>query len=322
VYSAIQSWVQWSTFTNNDLVFERIDFLNSSNYFANHPEVSKSWVFFTYIGLANGVQLHPSYFSLFLAFCVVFLLLEHAQSEYFKYQRILNIVLIIVFLVALVLLSSRIIIFGIAVIFGALALHQVHFRQSRRRVALIFILLLAFVAGIFVNPISRHRSWEELTGMSYEVKAQAHYRTSSEIRASLWWLGWKSFRSVNPIFGTGASNVHSVMRKQSEQYQITNVLDTYDPHNQFLHVLIAQGILGLSMLTGIIAVGFRSALRKKNLLLGSLLVLFTLMCLTESVLELQKGIVFFTLTFSMLHFQSTSVETAALTSPAIISARS
>lgn len=308
MYSSFHAWMQWREFNNDVVAFQRVDFLNSSDYFINHPEVSKSWVFFTYTGLASAVQLHPSYFSLYVAFCVIFLLTEMSQRSLFRYHHSLTTLLIGIFLAALVFLSSRIIILGIASILAALCIFALRIQQSRKQITLIVILFVGLVAGVFMNPISRHRNWKELTSMSYEVTGQTHYRTSSEIRASLWWLGWKSFQQVNPFLGAGADNVESVMKEQAARFEITNVLGTHDPHNQFIFILIANGLPGLILFTGILAGGFLQALRGQDVLLFCFLALFTLLCVTESALELQKGIVFFSLVFSLLTFRQASDE--------------
>jgi O-antigen ligase len=278
-------------------------------------------VFFTYIGLANGVNLHPSYFSLYVAFSILFLLIELSEKTIFRYQHVLTILVISIFLITLILLSSRIIIFSLGGIFVIMAAYEYWYRRSRKYVALIFILLCGFGAGIFINPISRHRNWNELVTMSYGVSEKTHYRTSSEIRASLWWLGWKSFQSVNPVFGAGAGNVTSVMKAQGERFKITNVLDTYDPHNQFLYLLIANGIAGLGMFLTILTISFIAAFRQKQLLTFVFLTLFTMMCITESALELQKGIVFFALLFSLLISRTPSVDNVPSTSTLLASAR-
>jgi O-antigen ligase len=310
IFCVVSSWIQWNSFDNDPLAFERIDFLNSSNYFASHPDISKSWVFFTYIGLANGIHIHPSYFSLYLAFCIVFLLTEHSQEKTFRYQSAIQIVLIGIFLIALVLLSSRIIVLAMAVIFIGWIVYEFRFHRSWKQTFLIGTLLIGFVVGVFLNPISRHRNWKELTSMSYTVTPQTNYRTSSDIRASLWWLGWRSFQEGNPVWGSGTGDVEDVMKAQGEKYKITNVLGTYDPHNQFLHVLIANGILGLILFSALLLTGFAFAVREKQMVLLVFLILFTLLCITESALELQKGIAFFSLIFSLLTFQRSSSEAA------------
>jgi O-antigen ligase len=315
IFCAINSWIQWNSFDNNPLTFERIDFLSSSNYFTTNPEVSRAWVFFTYIGLANGIHVHPSYFSLYIAFGLLFLLTGRSQQQMFRYQHIIHIGLIGIFLITLVLLSSRIIILGTTIIFVGLIVYEFRFHRSWKQAFLTVVLLTGFVVGIFANPISRHRNWKELADMSYSVTEQTNYRTSSEIRASLWWLGWKSFRSTNPVWGAGTGDVKSIMRAQGSKYRITNVLGTYDPHNQFLHVLIANGFPGLILFSAFLLNGFVFAFRQKQTLLFVFLFLFTLLCITESALELQKGIAFFSLIFSLLTFLRSSTEVAIHATP-------
>jgi len=67
----------------------------------------------------------------------------------------------------------------------------------------------------------------------------------------------------------------------------------YDPHNQYLQTWLELGLAGLfALLLCIFAPLFRPNVEQSYV---AFILIFSLMCLTESIGERQKGIVFFTL---------------------------
>jgi hypothetical protein len=78
------------------------------------------------------------------------------------------------------------------------------------------------------------------------------------------------------------------------------VLNTSDPHNQYLHTYIALGVVGLLALFAVFLTPLWILFRQKEFLACAGLMAFMLICLTESALELQKGIVLFALCVSIV----------------------
>jgi O-antigen ligase len=132
---------------------------------------------------------------------------------------------------------------------------------------------------------------------------------STEIRASLWWLGLKAYERVNLVWGTGTDDVYDAMKQVSADYNIKNTLDSYDPHNQFLFTLIGSGIIGLSLLIALITCSLFFAIDRQDYLLLTFVFLFILLCITETALQLQKGIMFFAIFFSLLAFKKKTQST-------------
>ena len=160
---------------------------------------------------------------------------------------------------------------------------------------------------LYINPISRYRNLQEITITSLDIESNSLYKNSTQIRASLWWLGVKSYARVNPIWGTGTDDVFTVMKQTSDEYNVTNTLDSYDPHNQYLFTLIGLGLLGLTLLLGLMAFSLYSGLAQHNYLFVAFILLFCLLCTTETALELQKGIAFFALFFHSWHSRNLHV---------------
>jgi len=303
---------QLNLFTEGLASSANLTYFDSSDFKSLNPGESDRWLFFSYAALADGIGIHPTYFSLYIAFAVTFLLFQLRENS--PAVKLISWGLIPYFSFFIVCLSSRIIIIGLLVIFAGMIFRAM--ANQKTRIAGVAILVLVFLCCflLYVNPVSRYRNLQEVSIASFSIQSNNIYKNSAQIRASLWWLGLKSYARVNPIWGTGTADVFQVMKQTSEEYQITNTLNSYDPHNQFLFTLIGLGLLGLTLLLGLIMLAFHFALAQRNYLFVAFILLFCLLCTTETALELQKGIVFFALFFSLQAFSQTPF---GVTSPTI-----
>jgi len=142
--------------------------------------------------------------------------------------------------------------------------------------------------------------WQELTQSSYTVSPASVYSVSTEIRTSLWWLSWKALSSTNLIWGNGTGATEHVIERTNDRFDIKNTLNTKDPHSQYFETLISHGLLGLSVLLMILVFPACLAWRRGDLLTFCFCILMLITCITESALSVQKGILFFSVLYSLL----------------------
>jgi O-antigen ligase len=255
-------------------------------YEALHPGVSEWWPYFSYIHLASGIDMHPTYMSLYLLICalIVFKTIDN---------RWVSAVLIVYILVFIVFLSSRIV-----VICATLIVFGIAISNSRRSlmIACGVIMLLA----LFLNPVALYRNTQEYTRTNFTLPPAALSTNPITIRMSLLWLSFRAIRETNPIAGTGTGDVEDTIAALQEKHNVHNVLNTSDPHNQYLHTYLALGAVGLLTLLAAFATPLWILLRQREFLVSAGLAAFMVVCLTESALELQKGIVLFTLCVSII----------------------
>jgi O-antigen ligase len=267
------------------------------------PVTSAPWLVFSYVELANGISMHPTYLSFYLAFCIIFLFYRiTATPTITPREKLLIKILIVYFTIFIVSLSSRMVILSMCVLYvGMLAGSMM--KKRRATAALLFSLIVILGVTLYINPITRYRNLEEVARSSYNIQPNTTYSNSTEIRASLWWLSLQSFATVNPFFGTGTGDVDDLMHSISDHYEIKNTLDNYNPHNEFFYILLGNGLITLVVFGFILAIPFRKAWIDRDYLFLGFLFLFISLCLTETILERQKGAVFFALIFPLLNFQ-------------------
>lgn len=277
-----------------------------------NPTAAPFWLRFSYIELASGIGMHPTYFAMYLAFCAIILFHFYANSldALTLLKRVALIALFLYLIVFIVMLSSRIVTLAMVMLCIAGFVNLPKKPGYPRAVAL--LALIAMLTLLAVYPVPRYRSLQEpFMAESYRPGDNGVYEYSTGIRKSLWILGNLGVAEVNPVFGAGTGDVGRVLKKMSEQHKIFNSIATYDPHNEFIFIQIALGLSGLLCLIACLALPAWFAYRQRQFMYLSFLFLFVIVCLTESALESQKGMVFFTIFNSILVFHYNKLVPAA-----------
>lgn len=280
-----------------------VTYLNLSDFKLLNPKAADRWFFFSYLGLANGIGLHPAYLSMYLVFCILFLLSEISEVKYSN-TIVKNVTrgLIVYFSLFVMCLSSRIMILSLMLIYLSMIIVNLSKFASKKNAFGFLFLVLLCLSMLYINPVTKYKNVQEVLRTSFISGEKMHTNTSTQIRVALLWLGYKSLMQINLFTGAGTGDVTDVMKKTSDVYGVTNIHNTNDPHNQYMYVAIAVGITGLLVFIACLALPFLMALSQRDYLLMGFLFLFAALCVSEAVLERQKGVAFFALFFPILAF--------------------
>ena len=274
-----------------------------------NPDASMTWMNFSYATLSSGIGIHPTYFGLYLSLCLMILIYLSDRDHVTSAERRIAPYLFCYLLVFIFFLSSRITIIAAAAISMTALVVVARHRKWSFVLARQAFAVAAFALIVYSNPVSRYRGLQEPTAASTDKVA--HATTSIDIRLSLLRLSHRAGPSVNPWIGAGTGSGVDVIRSAGAEHGITNVLDTYDPHNQFIYTFFELGSLGLLVLLAALFIPLYHAWKRRLYLYLGLALVFIAVCLTESALELQKGIVLFTFFGSLLLFHQTNPERTA-----------
>ncbi|MEQ9415048.1 MAG: O-antigen ligase family protein, partial [Cyclobacteriaceae bacterium] len=265
-----------------------------------NPLFTNGWHHFSYVALASGIDIHPTYFAVYIIFCICIVVAQYYAARLNGYA---SIALIGFFVLFLALLSTKIIliiILAIGIITVIKSIKMIS-QTDIKKLAVGSIFIFLFLVLSALNPISLYREFQEINSANFQIRENTDYTNSTEIRLSLWWAGFKTVLQSNPIIGSGSGDTHLEMNRTLKAHNISNVLNSNDPHNQFLNTFISTGLIGLLLLLGCYFYPVRHAWLQENFLQLSFIGLVLLASLTESFLESQKGIAFFVL------FQSLSL---------------
>lgn len=258
--------------------------------------------------LARWRFLSNHYFGMYTSFAILILLADLMKSESKKDVLIkTKIALLIYFSIFLVMLSVRIQLLalpmGVAVLFFASDLKREQKIKWVKRGSLAFVV---FVTAVFVLPDSRRRVIETFHEIRSFEKVVDDKQTNHRVYI------WKEAKEViqqNFWLGTGTGGEDAPLAERLDKvdakfwdgqgvYYLSR--GGFNYHNQLMQSLASNGVLGFIFIFGMFVGGMVYALRYKRGLVAAWLALVFVSFITESMLERQAGVLFFSFFYGLL----------------------
>ena len=245
---------------------------------------------FYYKELLAFTYLHPSYAGMFQAFAAV-LIVMHLLTNWFeipKKWRFIYLALLAIITLFIFLLTAKMAIASIFILLSV-AFYLLG-KQILGKSKTIFIIVLGNVVAIAIMlslPYTRERLKLLLTynEVSYENSVNSRqeiWKAAIEVAQNNWLVGT----------GTGDAEEELIAAYQRNNFQL-GVDEKYNAHNQYLQILVETGIVGLILFIAYLIWCLRLAIRSRNHLYLVFLLLWMVNITTESMLETQSGVVFF-----------------------------
>jgi O-antigen ligase len=299
VYCYSHSLYQLNLYNEGKIGGDSITYLAQSGL--NKGNINTAWLFFSYVSLSGALHLHPTYLAMYAAYSLVFLIIESRKTNFNPRWNILTYFLAAFFSFSIVFLAARIVLLVVCLFYIVLLAYDFFAKnQSLKRIIIPAMLIGSMAAGVMINPVTKYRQVEEIISNGIYVEPNANYSNSTGIRASLWLLSAQAYLNTNSLIGTGVGDVEASVAAAASKQKITNSLHTNDPHNQYLFIIISTGIVGLTSFLAFLLFAIFKAWQNRDLLFLSFIFLVSIVAMTESVLEMQKGTIFFTIFFSIM----------------------
>ena len=255
-------------------------------------------IFFRYYGLGNYfyyhefsifLNKHSTYYALFLVLSIIYFAV-HWIDDNKNTSKIIHTCIYILFLLYMLYIISNRISF-IALSIGILILA---FWKLRTKTKLVYtVLVIGFTVFMFNTSHLKNRFFP-----SY---LQAQKLNEFELRKAHWKSVIETIRHNNIFFGTGTEGNRDYLydRYKKNNYKIAYI-HKYNAHNQFLEFTLDYGLFGSLIFLFFLFYIFFIFIKNKDKLAITILIVFLIFMMTESILERQSGIIIFTLFISLL----------------------
>ena len=272
----------------------------------------KSTNHFFYSDLSNSI--HPSYLSLYVGVAIISLLTIKNTAFLSKLNfNLLKVIIILTLITYLFMLSSK-----AGIISFTLAIFAFSIIKLRKKIktfyaiSISFFIILLISLTIYQVP-SIERRFKELK-MPFEKSANISIDNEyGSIARLAIIISTIDIAKQNLPWGVGTGDTKDEITKYYISKGSTTIKTKFlNAHNQFTQTTIALGIPGLLLLILLFTNGFISAIKKKNILFISVLILLFIQFLFESMLEGQSGVIFISLFLSLLIIwnNNTSISTS------------
>ena len=260
------------------------------NGFLKYMETGENWM--AYKKLGSFLGFHPTYFSMYLSFTsfvILYFLAEKIKTHSFKY-KIGSGILAGWFFIIIILLSSRMTILGTVLILGFSFLTWMYFQKKLFQgigISLLAIVLLFF--SIKKVPSVNQRTQAAINSAITKDSTKVNRAP----RINLWNAAYSVVKE-NPWLGTGTGDVQDELVKIYQERNYERALkDNFNPHNQYLQTTATFGIIGGVLLLIYLMAPFWLAFQQRDYLYLLFLSLVIMSFLTESILQTQRGTLFF-----------------------------
>jgi O-antigen ligase len=249
--------------------------------------------------------MHPGYYANYFAFAIVYLAYVIIESKHpFSKTHLIHWALLVYFFTVQLFLLSKTVLLFLALFSGYLLWHSFTFLKDLRVRVLSFVIvgisMLLLVSNI---PIIKTRLNE--TQIKLHVKPQdLEFSNSTPVRKVAWGLEWDLIKR-KWIVGYGTGSANRLLLNQLKKYHYTDLVKyNMHTHNQFFHTWLDLGLLGLLLLIAWLLYFLLYSLQHHKPYLFWLMLLITINLITDDMLEIQAGAVFFILFLSLFSFQS------------------
>ncbi len=242
---------------------------------------------------ANLTGIHSSYLCMYFGLGVFFLgqqLLTEKGDELSRNRKIAYGSLILILILAILNLYAKM---GTYVLIFLSTIFYLGYKFKKRdfvRGAMQTALALSLVLGLIkIIPAANHTIFGLVNIPSITVEKEA----PPDVRLQIWKSSLMTIRQ-QWLFGHGTGDVHVELIKNYKHNQFKEgIKSNFNPHNQYLQTTIAVGLLALFFLVGSFLIAIFFAWKEQHYFYLFFVLLFAMCCLTESMLEMEKGVLFY-----------------------------
>jgi O-antigen ligase len=195
-------------------------------------------------------------------------------------------------MISLYFLSSRSGLLAVVVLIPVYLFLKVY--KRKKLIAGFAILILLSILFLVVRTNERVS-----IGMD-EISKESFFQRDGRIY--IWESAIHSVRH-NLILGVGIGDVKAELMKEYQLLGDQNLIQNrYNVHNQYLEILLENGIIGLTLFISIMIFMFYIAFTERNVLYGLFIIMMVIFFLFETVLNRLQGVTFFSLfSFLLIH---------------------
>lgn len=250
-----------------------------------------AWSWYTFENLSEVIGLHPGYFSLYLCFSILVLLVYFPRGNSLLQFFVAGEMLFLVFFVFR--LASRMPMVGL---FVAIFIYLLLLKKYR----LIGIGVVFSVGAFFILSINSPDIEERFLRPLRMVWAgdMTAFSGYLETRIQIHTCSFEILRGTNLLMGVGVGDADDALIRCYNAHDFSWIASlSLNAHNEYIQATLEAGIFGFLVLCSLMIAPSR--FRTSETLFFLFAILFGIFSLTESSLQVQKGVVFFSFFYSL-----------------------
>ena len=243
---------------------------------------------YSYKALANTLNLHPTYYALYILTAIIFVLHFIKEKKVSKYQKLLLFLVFIYFSIFIVQLSSRM---AIVILYAVILFNLIQYIITEKKIIPGVFLLILFHSLAFILimniGVTKYR-FQHLMGFTYYT---GYTVNDSNHKIKLWTAAINANQNI--LLGNGIGDVQTSLNEQYEKASLKTPLTLkYNSHNQYIQYYVGLGILGLSVFIYLLFYYTKLFIITKNSIGLQFILVVAILSFTECLWNRHNGIVF------------------------------
>ncbi|MBR4267257.1 MAG: O-antigen ligase family protein [Bacteroidales bacterium] len=270
--------------TENGIIFKADTYYRDLDILES---ISSGYNNFAYESLSHFI--HPSYYSFYFLFSILFLITELKSINGKKY-KFLSIMGIIYSSFFIYLLQSRgNIIASIAVTLFFI----VYYALINKKLNFLIIGFIFFISLTYFIIENSRLSWiidNSITALKSDNKQEVTERLENTVnsRFIIWHNAFQVIKE-NPILGVGIGDTDTELEKQ---YQKNNVAFEFGTHNQYIYAQLSMGVIGLLLLLAMLFTPLYFGIKNRYFPLIGFAIAVMVNLMFENMLTRNAGLMF------------------------------
>lgn len=247
---------------------------------------------FLYLKLIDPIGFHALEFSFYLFFLGVYNLTRVKESKW-------NITFFMLFSVTILLLSVRTTILCYSLFLPVVLIYVFGVKKALLQIAAYF--LIGFI--VIQNTPSLKSRFQRVLNSKNELK---NHNRLNGFSGRL--VIWDHAMELIPEYIAIGLSPQGVQKKLNEKYKTDDLATlalnaNYNCHNQYLQTQLGLGILGLALLLSIYARNILTSIKIRDMVMFSAALMLLLGSITESLLEIHRGLLFMILVTLLIDYR-------------------
>lgn len=249
------------------------------------------------------IELHATYMSMYVAISIVTLLYYLVQEKKLSNQFFYSLGIVILS-AGLVQLSSRAVVIALLIIINVA--FPFFMLKGKQRLYFIIIATVFSAASIFIITTVNSFKVRYIGELKNDLTQVSVNNELLEPRIVRWKLAMQLVKQ-SPIIGHGNGSEKAMLKQlYFENKLYISYLNEFNAHNQYLSFLLKTGIIGLLIYLYALFFGFSLAVKKRDFLFLSFMIIVAVVSVSENILDVNKGIFFYSFFMSLFTLASLS----------------
>ncbi|WPU91331.1 hypothetical protein SNE25_18600 [Mucilaginibacter sabulilitoris] len=257
---------------------------------------------FTNHNFSGPIKIHASFFSLQLVIALVNLLIILMKGETSPLLKKLYVLSCLILVCGIIQLSSKsILLILFAVVNIVLPYYLLKGKKWRNFVLTGFAISSVIIAGVLSVPIFQERL---VKLFREDLTTNKTVPRNSDSRIERWRVATERIKE-KPIIGYGSGSEIGLLKDDFYNAKLySSFLYGLNSHNQYISFALKSGIWGLLIYLLTLIYGFKEATKQRDVIFISFMLVIAFISVTENVLDVDKGVMFYSFFFSFFSFSN------------------